>query len=93
MIETKIKWHKASEELPERSCEVIAVNSTHGSIYNVANVMYSDVHKMFNCLDIMSDKKAAHSRHFSNDVVCWAYFDEFVAMFTHDDPELFEVSK
>jgi hypothetical protein len=82
MIETKIKWHKASEELPERSCKVIAAYFDNMiGIYRISNINYSDRYKLFNCRDDFCEADVEIYCHFSNDVAYWAYFDEVTAMF------------
>jgi hypothetical protein len=91
---TKIKWHKTSEELPKSSCEVVAVYFDYRiGIYRILSVNYSDRYKLFNCRDDICEENIKACRYFSNDVACWAYFDEFTAKLTHDNPELLEVSE
>jgi hypothetical protein len=82
MIETKIKWHKASEELPERSCKVVAVYFGNMiGIYRISSIDYSDRYKLFNCRDDFCEEDIKTFSCFSNDVAYWAYFDEIKAMF------------
>lgn len=81
MFETRIKWHNASEELPNKSCEVIVLCADcerNDSIYAIMDVNYSSRHKSFNCHDF-SD--CPNSR-FSDDVKYWAYFDELRSEFS-----------
>lgn len=47
MIETTIKWHKATEELPEKSCYVLAL----GKNGMLLLINYSHEHKVFNAHD------------------------------------------
>lgn len=72
MIETEIKWHKASEELPEHSCSVVIIT---GAGY-IVNVCYSSKHKSFNASDGDSKHWALKT---AFPVEYWAYYEEFVA--------------
>ena len=48
-ITTTIKWHNAAEELPERSCEVVAFAQASGYMKILP---YSAKHGLFNALDL-----------------------------------------
>lgn len=76
MFETKIKWHKASKELPDKSCDVVVACGDEDSIYSISDVHFSSRHKMFNCRDYSETPETAFS-----DVKYWAYFDDVRSQF------------
>ena len=74
-IKTEIVWHKASEELPEKSgFYAIANVNMDGNIYSLANVIYSAVHERFNCADCFTKKMVDKC---SMTVSFWAELPEF----------------
>ena len=75
MIETKIKWHKASEELPDKSCMVITAHANGDRIYRIISVNFSARHKLFNYYDFMDCPNPDNSE-YSETIKYWAYFDE-----------------
>lgn len=76
MFQTKIQWHNASKELPDKSCDVVAVSAYEDSyeIYSIQNVRYSSNHRKFNCEDDYSESLANAVG--LDDVKYWAYFDD-----------------
>lgn len=76
MFETKIKWHKASKELPDKSCDVVVVSAYEDSyeIYSIQNVRYSSNHRKFNCEDDYGEYLANAIG--LDDVKYWAYCDD-----------------
>lgn len=76
MFETKIKWHEARKELPDKSCDVVVASADEDSyeIYHIQNVSYSSNHRKFNCEDDYSES-LANAIGF-DDVKYWAYFDD-----------------
>ncbi|MCH5298039.1 MAG: hypothetical protein J1E85_10290 [Ruminococcus sp.] len=76
MIEATMQWHRAEDELPEKSCEVVVAHFFNGKIYSVSSTDYSFKNKTFNCGDNSPDKIVRNSYKYSKDVVFWAYLDE-----------------
>ena len=68
MFETTIEWHKASEELPKESCEVIAI-SNFGRLFDMN---YSDKNKAFNSTD---DDNGEYK---NDNILYWAYKEEII---------------
>lgn len=77
MFEAKIKWHRAIDELPEQSCQVIAAHCSKGEIFHVTSTPYSHKYKAFCCFDNLSEEDAQNSYKYSKEVKFWAYFAEF----------------
>lgn len=70
MIETKIKWRNAAEELPERTCSVVAWIPSSGYC---TTLQYSERHRKFNCGDWVDEKFAVRV---AINVDYWCYLDE-----------------
>lgn len=71
MIETTIKWHKTSEELPEKSCHVLALRK-NGSLYLIN---YSHKHKAFNAHDELEDTDYCFN---ADEIECWVNESEII---------------
>lgn len=78
MFKTEIQWHKASEELPDKSCGVVVAceDADDSEIYGIYTVHFSEYHRKFNCYDF--EEEPANS---FEDVKYWAYFDEVCSQF------------
>ncbi len=79
MFKSEIIWHDASEELPNKSCEVVVACERDGRINEIFNIDYSSRHKKFNCLDYYSEDTA--DKYGCSNVKYWAYFDEVCSQF------------
>lgn len=69
-ITTKIKWRNAAEELPEKSCQVVAWIPSSGYC---TTLQYSERHRKFNCGDWVDEKLAVRV---AINVDYWCYLDE-----------------
>lgn len=69
-ITTKIKWRNAAEELPGRTCSVVAWIPSSGYC---ATLNYSSKHKLFNALDFEPRSSAAER---AISVSHWCYKEE-----------------
>lgn len=58
MFQTNVQWHKVSEELPEKSCEVVVARSARDGVYDLISTDYSFKHKTFYCVDNASRRIA-----------------------------------
>ena len=68
MFASTIKWHRASEELPKESCEVLAISNIGRLFY----MNYSDKNKAFNSTD--ND----NGEYENENILCWAYVEEIL---------------
>lgn len=81
MFQTDVQWHKASEELPEKSCEVVVARSVRNGVYDLISTDYSFKHKTFYCVDNSPNRIVKNSHTFSEYVDFWTYLDEFAKVF------------
>lgn len=73
MFKTEIQWHNASEELPDKNCDVIVAcnDEDYGEIYGIYSVRFSKCHRKFNCYDFEEEPTNTF-----DDVKYWAYLDD-----------------